>query len=142
MEELFHSHHSNPVLKTAIVAIMVCCERGTNLLPRITSRLENDQSLTGGKLYRRKAVEGKEACLLLKPRLHLWSTIIIFRSIFSKADALLIFSWWLYNRWRYRNKLAMYPPWCRRERPSAGHCSPERRRRSGYPDSWRGGAAS
>lgn len=24
MEELFHSHHSNPVLKTAIVEIMVC----------------------------------------------------------------------------------------------------------------------
>lgn len=23
-EELFHSHHSNPVLKTAIVAIIVC----------------------------------------------------------------------------------------------------------------------
>ena len=42
----------------------------------------------------------------------------------------------------HRDGLAVYSPWWRRERPSAGHCSPGRRRRSGSPDSWRGGAAS
>lgn len=36
----------------------------------------------------------------------------------------------------------MNSPWCRRERPSAGRGNPGRPRKSGCPDSWRGGAAS
>lgn len=45
-----------------------------------------------------------------------------------------IFLGWIHKHWN--------PPWCRCEQPSAGHDSPERRHKSGCPDSWRGGAAS
>lgn len=62
------------------------------------------------------------------------------RTTFSKTRFLFIFLRWLYNR--RGCSLAVNPPWCRSERPSEGRCSPERRRRSGYPDSWRDGAAS
>lgn len=41
-----------------------------------------------------------------------------------------------------RCELALYPPWCSREQPDAGHGSPEHQHRSGCRDSWMGGAAS
>lgn len=44
MEELFHSHHSNPELKTAIVAIMVCL--------RMRNQFVTKNNIKAGKLER------------------------------------------------------------------------------------------
>ncbi len=136
MEELFHSHHSNPVLKTAIVAIMVCGAL------RMRNQFVTKNNIKAGKwtkchwwkLYRGR--EGKRWASIHCSSQNTTCDLPFFRSTFSKVVVSFIFSRWLCKRWR------CYPPWCRRERPSAGHGSPERRHRSGYPDSWRGGAAS
>lgn len=68
MEKLFHGHHSNAVLKTALVPIVMCGGRrgrGTNLLARETLRPVVE-----------KQCRGSEASLLFSPycQNHLWST--------------------------------------------------------------------
>lgn len=105
-------------------------ERGTNVLPRIIWKLEK---MT--KVWQGKGERDYVYCSYMRWNSHhLWATwiyiiIYLFPSFIHFLAAVL-------------RSLELYPPWCRHEQPSAGHCSPGRRRRSGYPDSWRGGAAS
>lgn len=96
MEELFHSHHSNHGLKTAIVAIMVCSVLRTRDQFVMNNNIHSE-------VWQGKVVKGRFCLLfpheLLKPKHHLWSTWIC--NVFLSSRFIHSSQWRrLYSSWR------------------------------------------